>query len=82
LADKGAALERLGRHLMMFPTKPIIVNLTESLADIIQKARKRASAHLDLPSNVDGPGRARENQKTRAVPTLLPSALIGCTFAL
>jgi len=43
LADKEKALQALGKHLMMFPTKPVDVNITDSLADTIQKARKRVT---------------------------------------
>lgn len=44
LADKGANLERLAKHLDMFKqSKPIDVNITVSLADTIAKARKRVT---------------------------------------
>lgn len=49
LADKGANLERLGRHLGMFPNK-VEHNLDSSLAELIAGFRKRVTENGDSQS--------------------------------
>jgi phage terminase small subunit len=66
LSDKGANLERLGRHLQMFPKQEINptfnvnFNTTDRLAELLDRAARRSAGETPEVSDA---GRARGSRK-------------------